>query len=173
MKPGPRPFTLEQSIAAFWAKVKNGPVLRPELGPCWIWTGAKTRGGYGTLRRRPRGSIRAHRFAWEITYGELPRDVEACHLCDNPPCVRPDHLFRGTKLENMQDCSAKGRAFAHGPELRPGAKLTPDQVAEIRQKYLAGGVLQRELAAQFGVNQQSVSNIVRGETWEAANAAGK
>jgi len=77
----------------FWAKVdKNGPVPahRPDLGPCWVWTGARSR-GYGILRLNYK-NIRAHimSFTWE--YGETPEGQELDHLCRNRACVRPTHL---------------------------------------------------------------------------------
>lgn len=95
------------TVARFWLKVnKNGPVPphRPELGPCWLWTGARDRGGYGQF------SGRAHRWSWLIHHGYRPgHGLFVCHHCDNPPCVRPDHLFLGTASDNARDMVAKGR----------------------------------------------------------------
>ena len=95
----------------FWSKVnKNGPV-HPVLGtPCWIWTGATT-GGYGVLSRGRLvdGLIRAHRFAWEMINGPVPKGIFVCHRCDNPPCVNVDHLFAGTAKQNTRNMIEKGR----------------------------------------------------------------
>lgn len=100
--------------ADFWARVVK------EDG-CWRWVGAIDRGGYGrfTVRRR---AIRAHRYAWEAVNGPVPTGLCVCHHCDNPRCVRPDHLFVGTYADNNRDRDAKGRT-ARG--LRSGAHTMP------------------------------------------------
>ena len=96
----------------FWAKVnKNGPVPRhrPELGPCWVWTGARSSDGYGSIRIDGR-TLGVHRASFLAAGGELSAGPEVCHHCDNRPCVRPSHLFSGTHLDNVRDMHAKGRA---------------------------------------------------------------
>jgi hypothetical protein len=76
-------------------------------GGCWEWKGARTLpAGYGIYRRRL-----AHRLALELSVGPLPTKILACHHCDNPPCVRPDHLFPGSYADNMRDCVRKGRNY--------------------------------------------------------------
>ena len=96
----------------FWRFVnKDGPipVHRPELGPCWIWTGSK-RGGqrYGAIRVGKRMEF-VHRlvFLWEN--GRWP-EPNALHRCDNGLCVRLSHIFEGTQEDNMRDCQKKGRS---------------------------------------------------------------
>ncbi len=98
-------MTLEER---FWAKVEKG-------GGCWLWRGSLSR-GYGKFRTGGRGSIpaNAHRVAWELTYGAIPvgegyHGTCVCHTCDNRSCVRPDHLFLGSNLDNARDCAAKQR----------------------------------------------------------------
>ncbi len=83
----------------FWAKVQKGD-------GCWEWQGYRDAGGYGrlTVQRRPE---LAHRMAFYLTYG--PFEGYVLHACDNPPCVRPDHLFVGGQKANMQDASSKRR----------------------------------------------------------------
>jgi len=102
-------------VDRFWAKVdKNGPV-HPVLGtPCWIWTGARIRHGHGVLGGPGQygRKVLVHRFSYELQVGPIPDEMEICHHCDNPPCVRPSHLFPGTHQQNMADSIAKGR-FRH------------------------------------------------------------
>lgn len=93
---------------------KNGsiPPHCPELGKCWIWTGAHNELGYGTISRdgTRNNIVRASRISVELATGkEVPAEVKVCHKCDNPPCVRPSHLFLGTQKDNMQDAKRKGR----------------------------------------------------------------
>lgn len=112
---------------------------------------------------------RAHRAAWTLTNGPIPDGMIVCHHCDNPPCVRPDHLFLGFDLDNAADRVAKNRSsrmVTHWGETSPKAKLTAAQVEEIRARYAAGRVTQRELGEEFGVGQTQVGRIVRGVRWK-------
>lgn len=83
---------------------------------CWLWTGAKTTAGYGEFHVRSR-SVYAHRHMWRLVKGPIPVDLFVCHHCDNPSCVRPDHLFLGTSSDNMRDAARKGRI--RGPWSKP------------------------------------------------------
>lgn len=86
----------------FWAKVsREGPVSthRPELGPCWTWTAARTKGGYGTFGT---GSRLVHRISYELLVGPIPEGLELDHLCRNRQCVRPEHLEPVTPKENQR-----------------------------------------------------------------------
>lgn len=94
----------------FWSYVnKSGPIIVPELGPCWIWTkSARSSQGHGGVWDGKRWT-HAHRVAYTLANGPIPPGMEVCHRCDNPPCCRPDHLFLGSHLENMADMQAKRR----------------------------------------------------------------
>jgi HNH endonuclease len=96
----------------FFASVKNGPVPahRPELGACWVrvTSGRPRRNGY--TRTKITGRLQpAHRVAYELAVGPIPQGLWALHKCDFRPCIRPDHIFLGTALENNQDCASKLR----------------------------------------------------------------
>lgn len=100
----------------FWSHVnKDGPIPehRPELGPCWVWTARLDDYGRGVLGAGGSGAtkLRASRVSWEIHYAALDSDVLVLHRCDNPACVRPDHLFVGAQVDNMRDMIEKGRAW--------------------------------------------------------------
>lgn len=76
---------------------------------CWMWTGARSQGIYGSLTVNDR-TVQAHRVSWELNNGLIPENAHVLHRCDTPACVNPDHLFLGTHTDNMRDRKAKGRA---------------------------------------------------------------
>lgn len=88
-------------MTRFMEKVDQaGPIVRPELGPCWIWTGARQGSGYGRFWTGVRIDG-AHRFSWESVHGPVPSGFEVDHKCDNPPCVNPTHLQLLTHRANL------------------------------------------------------------------------
>ena len=134
-KRGPKPKPL---VDRFWAKVdKNGPVPahRTDLGPCWLWTASFSSKGYGKIGVAVGGWDFAHRIAFLLTHGRMPEPC-ALHHCDNRACVRPGHIFEGTKGDNAADRDAKGRTTKG--ERSGVAKLTEAQVREIRARHAAG-----------------------------------
>lgn len=145
----------------FWSKVnKQGPVVHPKLGRCWTWTAA-TIDGYGAFGTRGREVELAHRVSWALTFG--PPRACVLHKCDNSRCVRPSHLFAGTRADNNADKKTKGRQCRG--ESRPAAKLTTRAVRQLRDDWKTGRFSQCELAAKYGISQPIVSRTVRGERW--------
>lgn len=94
--------TLEERERTFWSRVQKDP------DGCWIWQGAHYPHGYGHFWHGGR-DVYTHRFAWEITHGEIPDGAHVCHHCDVRDCVNPAHLFLGSRSDNMKDTFDKGR----------------------------------------------------------------
>ncbi len=119
--------------------------------PCWVWQRATNSQGYGSLwvDGKCRGT---HIVYWERRHGQVPAGLELDHLCRNRPCINPTHLEPVTRSVNI--IRGLGRQ----------AKLTADQVIEIRKRYLAGSS-QRTLAKEFGVCRTNISFIVCNKTW--------
>lgn len=97
----PRMKVIPPDPARFWSKVDI-------TGECWIWMGAKQSQGYGNVVYGGK-HYRANRLAYVLAYGSLPDGAVVMHTCDNPPCVRPEHLRAGSAAENTADMVAKGR----------------------------------------------------------------
>lgn len=133
---------------------------------CWIWTGTLTR-GYGVLNANGHLNL-AHRLSYELTHGPISDDLCVLHHCDTPACVNPVHLFLGTRTDNAADKVSKGRQ-SHSMGLpgasNPAAKLTQADVDEIRLQR-DKGARNIDLAVEFGVNKETIGNIVRRVTWK-------
>lgn len=132
---------------------------------CWMWQGGKDRKGYGLISVNGK-MMRAHRLAWELTYGSIPHGLCVCHHCDHPACINPEHLFVGTNLENMQDKVRKGHpngGIVYG-ERNGASKLTSLQVEEIRHLHTTG-ISDRKLAVLFCIGKSQVNRIVNNLNW--------
>lgn len=155
----------------FWVKVNK-------TDTCWNWTAQLCPDGYGRFRMNYKGYA-AHRLSWIWANGEIPEGLFVCHHCDNPSCVRPDHLFLGSALENNRDASMKGRSAIGDrngtrtkPETRlrgeahPDSKLTEADVIQIRSEYSTKQTGHRILAKRFSVSPTAIRQIVNGRTWK-------
>jgi hypothetical protein len=143
----------------FWSHVNKGP-------NCWEWVGVCSRGGYGSFGFEKR-MVGAHRVVWKLTYGSLSDLDHVLHHCDNPPCVRPDHLFLGDPLVNARDKIAKGRSNIHSGR---GRKLTWDIVESIRSA-LNNGARPVDLAKEYGVSGAMITRIKGGMAWDPTKRA--
>ena len=139
-----------------WSRIPQSP------SGCWEWQGKRNKYGYGVLQVEGRHRM-AHRFAYELTYGPIPDGFLICHICDNPSCCRPDHLFPGTMADNMRDACHKGR-LAKGENHRH-SKLNEDKVREIRTLWERGEQIVK-LASVFGVSAACVGQVVHRKLWK-------
>jgi hypothetical protein len=138
-------------------------IPEPNSG-CWIWIGAISNNGYARVRTGGR-TISGHRLAYESIYGPMIGS-DACHKCDVRCCVNPDHVFMGSRSDNMRDCSNKGRirginVAGLSGEQCPSSKLTRSEVDIIRSDSRSA----RSLAKVFGVDRSTIGHIRRGLTW--------
>jgi len=163
--------------ARFWAKVARG-------NDCWLWQGGRNARGYGMAANgKKSGFILAHRFSYELAYGSIPPGLHVCHHCDNPPCVRPDHLFVGTDADNIADMLRKGRYGPPRPVLRGDAswsrnhlnrlargeshglaRITATQVLEMRRLRAEGKSLS-ELMTAFSMSKSQTFRIITRQAW--------
>jgi hypothetical protein len=166
----------EKDAGRFWLKVEKGE-------GCWRWLGSLDKAGYGqfTLRKL---TMRAHRFAYILAFGEVEGDsLFVCHRCDNPQCVRPDHLFLGSPQDNQTDMVEKARhwsvqqpgawkdlckrsALKVAPRVRgsehPLVKLTEDSVRYVLRNP---GASCASLGRSLGVSRTAIHCIRTGRTW--------
>lgn len=149
----------------FWSKIEK-------TDSCWNWIdGAFSHNGYGYFTVNYR-SVRAHRYSYELHFGNIPEGKHVLHECDNPACVNPSHLFLGDYESNQRDKFEKDRQ-AKG-EAVGTSFLTEDNVLEIRRRYeirLQEGKYhdpvngQGALAREFNTTQANISDIVLRKSW--------
>lgn len=153
-------ITLDRS-AALIAKFAEMYIPEPNSG-CWLWSGNTQVKNYGVFYIGRRGYL-AHRVSYTMHVGNIPDRLHVLHLCDNPCCVNPDHLYVGTHLQNMDDRAARGRSKGGGQRGTecPWAKLDETTVRRIRADKRPGSVAARE----YGINSGTFYKIKRRERW--------
>ncbi len=143
----------------FWSFILVG-------GPdeCWLWQGVIDRNGCGRWHRHKHHYF-ASRIAFVLSGRTLGTDQCVRHTCDNPPCCNPKHLISGTQLDNVADRFERHRCAAG--ERHPKAKLTADQVVQIRALYVPRIYTLAKLAKQFGMSLTAITDIVSGKHWKS------
>jgi hypothetical protein len=155
----PRPFRRghhwrRDPVEKFWEKVLRGD-------GCWEWRAGRDQKGYGVTNVDGKGR-KAHRVSWELTNGPIPDGMQVCHHCDNPPCVRPDHLFLGTNQDNVDDAYRKGHFFN-----RLGRAPSRDEAHRI-VSLRASGLSQTAIATETGLSRRTVQRVLDGSHWVLA-----
>lgn len=147
----------ERAVKLFWRRVVKSD-------DCWIHPGNPG----GTYARISVGGkqIVAHVVSWVLHNGSIPNGMKVCHKCDNPRCVRPDHLFLGTHADNMRDMVEKGRHYRFKSNTHPLSDLTAQDVLFIRESIASKKETMKSLSGKFGVTFQCIMRIVRGLSWK-------
>jgi hypothetical protein len=140
-------------------RIESKTMWLPDLPGCWLFIGSQNARHYGHMCITG-STVAVHRLSYEIHFGPIPPGMDVLHLCDTPSCWRPDHLYAGTKSQNMRDAVTRGRLLPHH---HPRTfKVTADQVLKIRQRESELG---RVLACEYGVSESNISLIRRRHTW--------
>tara|TARA_Y100001973_G_C5205772_1_gene341451 strand:- start:2394 stop:2891 length:498 start_codon:yes stop_codon:yes gene_type:complete len=156
-KPHPNKYT------AFLSKVDTHGL---DPSRCWEWLGATKGNGYGNVRVAG-ANVSAHRWAYQLFVGFVGPGMDVCHSCDNPICVNPDHLFAGTRADNMHDAKMKGRTRGGRPY-----HLKPRQVQAIVNR-IKGGLSSRQIANDLGINYGTVTAIRAGRSYSHITGFGE
>jgi hypothetical protein len=143
------------------ARLEEHVSPEPNTG-CWFWMGAVNTYGYPHSYMGGKCYM-MHRVSYEAHKGPIPKGLLACHHCDTPLCINPDHIFIGTEADNSADCARKGRA-SRG-EKHPFAKLNEAKVREMRAIHAAGGTQITQLARMFGVSRPVAQKVCQGKLW--------
>lgn len=137
----------------FWEKVDKS-------GDCWVWTACRHRYGYGKfIVKKGTNPVGAHRLSYEFEVGPIPENLCVLHKCDNPPCVRPSHLFLGTKSDNARDMFAKGRwkyvQRNQQGERNPNSIISDAQVTAMLSEIASGG-RPINVARKYGIQYKTL-----------------
>lgn len=152
----------QKYIDKFWLRVTK-------TDHCWAWSGAHSKQGYGQAWMGIGAGVElVHRVSWKLAHAiDIPQKRSICHHCDNPGCLRPDHLFCGTQRDNALDMVAKGRGSNGGMHgaAHPLTSLTDQLVIDMRAQY-ASGVSIDTIASEIGVQRDTIYPAISGRTWK-------
>lgn len=140
--------------------------LIDKTGDCWIWLGRRSSRGYGRLRSEGRW-IYAHRLSYELYTGKPLGSAVGMHSCDNPLCVRPDHIEPGTINKNFKDMWRRKRGHLHIGDNHPRSRIT----SEIARRIYADPRPVRTIARELGYSRNLVRSVKTGATWAHATGA--
>lgn len=148
----------ESCESRFWKKV----TIKSD-NECWSWNGSRCANNYGHLTIQHK-TWKAYRYSWMIKNGPIPKRMNICHSCNNPPCVNPSHLYLATHKQNMADAS-RDFLFVHGIN-HSHARLNPESVREIR-KLRDQGVSIPKLCRQFNMSAGAIWAASKRLSWKS------
>jgi HNH endonuclease len=134
---------------------------------CWLWTAGINPSGHAIFWLKG-VNILAHRLAYELAYGEIPKGLSVLHDCphgDNARCCNPAHLWLGTIADNNKDRAVKGRSGDNKGEKHNMAKLTEKDILSIRRRWSLGGITKTQLGKEYGVHRGTIYHVVNYTTW--------
>ena len=158
-----RTKTLEEK---FWEKVD-----KKDEDECWEWQASRNYKGYGifytTINKNKKKGHGAHRVAYMLHFrlNDLLSDIQVCHICDNPACCNPNHLWLGTNRDNQLDSMKKGRHKVPLGEDHGKSKLSNKDVLKIR-KMRKKGYTFKFIAEKFNITSANVGYITKRKTWK-------
>lgn len=153
-------MAFKQSIEQrFWNHVSKG-----SEDECWEWQGSRYKDGYGQFHVPAIGHV-AHRVAYVLFVEEIDTDDLVLHKCDNPPCVNPNHLYKGDASQNANDRFERKPGIIVRGSLNGMSKLTEGEVLDIKMK-LAENIKPRVIAEMYEISPKTVSDIRTGRYWK-------
>lgn len=148
-------------------------IPEPNSG-CWLWLGGVMGRGYGRFNWKPANNY-THRASWMLYRGDIPKKMDVCHSCDVPWCVNPDHLFVGTRQDNIRDMMTKGRGgFQVHPERykelgrasrgRRYVHLLSDKDISVVKYLIERGAFYIDIARVFKIHKTTIADIAHGRS---------
>jgi hypothetical protein len=165
--------TREQLEQRFWSKVN----IKDNPDECWNWIASIDTPGYGGFKYNGK-KVNSHRMAYELIHGEIEGVIDVCHTCDNRLCCNPNHLFLGTRRENVRDCMNKNRMFKVGayakehPEIvafgekNKNSKLKNQDVFDILYKFFILKEKAVSLYTEYKICKQTFYDYINGDSYK-------
>lgn len=147
---------LDKDLERFWVKVDKTDY-------CWNWTAAKSSKGYGRFKLNQK-LVSPHVLSYQIHNDDYDFKKDVCHICDNPSCVNPDHLFLGSRSDNMKDCVSKSRNYVPNQkgEANSNNKLSTEDIKIIHNLYPSNSI--KSISQQYNVAYETIRRIIKGKS---------